>query len=99
VSKISKLEVERISDLARLEFAEAELSRFAPTFQQILDYFSQLENINTDTIEPTYHAFHGQNLATPMREDICAESLPHDDAMEAAPEKREGQFRVPKVIE
>ncbi|UCF37951.1 MAG: Asp-tRNA(Asn)/Glu-tRNA(Gln) amidotransferase subunit GatC [Acidobacteriota bacterium] len=99
MSKISKREVEKIADLAKLRFAESDLDDFVPTFRQILDYFNQLENIDTSDTRPTYHAIHGDQLATPLREDECRPSLPHEEAMNAAPEKKQGHFRVPKVIE
>lgn len=99
MSKISKHEVGKIATLARLDFGEADLERFVPSFQQILDYFEQLEAIDTGDVEPTYHTLEGQPLETPLQPDECGESLERDQVMSQAPQERNGQFRVPKVIE
>lgn len=96
---ISKEDVSRIANLAKLDFSEDELQRFVPGFGSILDYFQQLENIETEDVEPTYHAIHGNELQTPLHPDECSASLPPEAAVGEAPETKENQFRVPKVIE
>lgn len=92
-------EVKQIAELARLEFDDAGLDRFIPRFEEILGYFEQLRSIDTETVEPTYHAVWGQELSTPLREDEVAPSLSVEDAVGGAPDERDGCFRVPKVIE
>lgn len=92
-------EVDRIADLARLDFGGPERDRFIPTFEQILDYFRQLEEIETGGIEPTYHALDEAESGTPLRADSDRPSLPVEEALRNAPHAREGHFRVPKVIE
>jgi aspartyl-tRNA(Asn)/glutamyl-tRNA(Gln) amidotransferase subunit C len=92
-------QVKKIANLAKLEFSDEELGRFIPTFEQILGYFEQLTEVDTDAVEPTYHALHGQEPGTPFREDACTQPLPRDKVLEQAPESSEGHFRVPRVIE
>ena len=92
-------EVRRIAELARLEFDEPELDRFVPGFEQILQYFEQLGAVDTGDVAPTYHALRARELSTPMRDDQCEESLPVDEALAEAPDARDGHFRVPRVIE
>jgi aspartyl-tRNA(Asn)/glutamyl-tRNA(Gln) amidotransferase subunit C len=96
---IDASEVARIATLAKLEISEEDSERFALQFQQILDYFTQLEGVPTLEIEPTYHALEAESLETPMREDESADSLEPDDVLANAPAVVEQQFRVPKVIE
>lgn len=92
-------EVKQIAQLARLEFDDAGLDRFIPRFEEILGYFEQLNKIDTQSVEPTYHAVWGQELSTPLRQDETAPSLPVDEAVGGAPDARDGCYRVPKVIE
>jgi aspartyl-tRNA(Asn)/glutamyl-tRNA(Gln) amidotransferase subunit C len=92
-------EVDRIAALARLEFSDLERERFVPTFEQILDYFRQLERVTTSHVEPTYHALDEVVSGTPLRDDVSKASLPAEVALENAPNSRDGHFRVPKVIE
>lgn len=97
--QIDASEVERIATLAKLRIGREDCQRFAHQFQQILDYFQQLESIETSEVVPTYHALQVEHLATPFREDQSTESLPTADVMSNAPSAVENQFRVPKVIE
>lgn len=92
-------EVRKIADLSKLSFQAEDLERFARQFQQILDYFRQLETIPTEDVEPTYHALQLEKLETPMRDDRTVASLPMEGALRNAPAALDGQFRVPKVIE
>jgi len=96
---VTRDEVERIAQLARLEFDEPGLDRFIPGFEQILGYFEQLGSIDTESVEPTYHAVWGQELSTPLRDDETAPSLSVEEAISEAPDGRDGYYRVPKVIE
>ena len=92
-------QVEKIATLSKLKISREDSQRFALQFQQILDYFRQLEGVDTEDIEPTYHALHIEKLETPLREDQTTESLPPDEVMANAPSVVERQFKVPKVIE
>lgn len=96
---ISKDEVRRIADLAKLSIEEEELGRFAEQFQEILDYFTQLEGVPTDEDEATYHVLDLEDLKTPFRDDQVRPSLSSKEALKNAPEKSEDHFRVPGVIE
>jgi aspartyl-tRNA(Asn)/glutamyl-tRNA(Gln) amidotransferase subunit C len=49
---ITREEVLKIADLARLHFGEEELDAFIVQFQRILDYVEQLKQVNVDDIEP-----------------------------------------------
>jgi aspartyl-tRNA(Asn)/glutamyl-tRNA(Gln) amidotransferase subunit C len=91
--------VTKIAGLAKLGFSETEMERFTTQFQQILDYFQQLETVPTGDIEPTYHALQVEAMETPLREDEEGKSLPAERALANAPATLDNQFRVPKVIE
>lgn len=96
---IDASEVEKIATLAKLKIRGEDSGRFALQFQQILDYFTQLERVHTTDIAPTYHALEVENLETPLRRDQATESLPTEEVMANAPSAAENQFKVPKVIE
>lgn len=96
---ISKDEVQRIADLAKLSIGDDELEKFAEQFQEILEYFTQLESVPTDEDQATYHVLDVENFATPFREDDVRPSLNSKDAMKNAPDQSEDHFRVPGVIE
>ena len=53
---VSIQEVEKIAKLAKLCFSEEEKDIFTQQFNQILAYIEQLDELNTENIEPTAHA-------------------------------------------
>lgn len=94
--KISKDVVLHVAQLARLEFKEEELDKFAEQLGNIIGYVEKLSELDTSRVEPTSHAL---DLSTPLREDVVNPWLSSDEALENAP-LREGEFfAVPKFIE
>lgn len=89
-------EVQHIADLARLDLTEDELARFRGQLSAILDYFQQLENLDTKKVPPTSSVSAGE---APLRADQVRSSLALDDLLQNAPESAERQFRVPPVFE
>ncbi len=94
--KISNDDVKHVAELARLEFKEDDLDRFARQLENILDYMEKLNELNTSSVEPTSHVL---QMSTPLREDVVYPWLSSEEALENAPEKEEGFFTVPKIIE
>ena len=66
-----------------------------PTPEQI-DYVGQLEEVNTDAVEPTFHVEPIQNV---YRADEVTPSLGADAALASAPKRSGSSFGVPAVIE
>jgi aspartyl-tRNA(Asn)/glutamyl-tRNA(Gln) amidotransferase subunit C len=94
--KITKEEVGRVAALARLSLQEEEKDLYAKQLDQILSYIEKLNELNTDGVEPTSHSM---PITNPMREDVVKESLSQEAALSNAPEKEQGCFKVPKIIE
>lgn len=96
---ITRTEVLKIADLAKLHFSEEELDAFIPQFQRILEYVEQLKEVNVDHIEPTSHVSLSPDFQKHIfREDEVRISLPVEESLANAPDPGSGHFRVPKVI-
>ncbi len=94
--KISKEEVKKTAELARLEFSEDELEKFTEQLGEILDHVEDLNELNTEKTSPLSHVL---EISTPLREDEVVQTITTDDALANAPEVKDGFFVVPKVIE
>jgi aspartyl-tRNA(Asn)/glutamyl-tRNA(Gln) amidotransferase subunit C len=96
---ITRTEVLKIADLAKLYFSEEELDAFTAQFQRILEYVEQLKQVNVEAVEPTSHvslaADFGEHI---FREDEVKPSLPVEESLANAPDPGSGHFRVPKVL-
>lgn len=94
--KISKEDVIKVSELARLEFKEDEVQKFTEQLGNILEYIEKLDELDTDNVEPTSHVL---DISTPLREDKVDKMLTIDEVLQNAPESEDDFFVVPQVIE
>ena len=94
--KISRDEVKHVANLARFRFDEGELEKFTDQLNAILTYIDKLNELDTSEVEPTYHVL---DLVNVFREDQVQPSLPREAALANAPERADGFFQVPRIIE
>lgn len=92
---ITKKEVEHVALLARLELTEDEKETYTKQLNSILEYVNKLEDLDTSNVEPTNHVLPLKNV---FREDVAKEGLSQEKALENAPSKEDGFFKVPKII-
>lgn len=93
---ITKEQIQWIAHLSRLELKPDELALAATQLTFILDYINQLQQINTDNIEPLAHALDVSNV---FREDDLKESLAVDEALANAPNRQGNFYGVPAILE
>ncbi|MGB9691622.1 MAG: Asp-tRNA(Asn)/Glu-tRNA(Gln) amidotransferase subunit GatC [Candidatus Sumerlaeaceae bacterium] len=96
MSRIDRETVRHVALLARLEFSDEELDRFAHELGDILEYVAKLEGLDTTDVAPTSHSL---PLANVMRDDVVKPSLPKEQALANAPDAEDGCFKVPQVIQ
>lgn len=94
--RLTPEEVQHIALLSRLELSEAERERAANELSQILGYFEQLGELDTQNTPSTMHALPIENV---LRPDVVKPSLSHEAALQNAPESAAGMFQVPRVVE
>jgi aspartyl-tRNA(Asn)/glutamyl-tRNA(Gln) amidotransferase subunit C len=93
---VTKKDVAYVADLARLQFNEEERESLADDLNQILDFMTTLEEVDTSDVEPLEHVI---DLEYRLRKDDANEPLSHEDALKNAPDADTDYFRVPRVIE
>ncbi len=93
---ITRDEVLHIAKLAKLKLTEEEVSLFQEQLGRLLDYFRQLEKLDTENVAPMKHILDVHNV---FRADEPRPSVPVSEALKNAPKRRDNYFEVPKVIE
>jgi aspartyl-tRNA(Asn)/glutamyl-tRNA(Gln) amidotransferase subunit C len=93
---ISKKDVEYIAALARMHVAEDKLESLTKNLTDIVGYVEQLQKLDLKDVKPTSHAV---PLTNALRKDEIRPSLSNAEALSIAPEKKDGCFKVPLVIE
>lgn len=96
MERITKNQVKHVAHLAKLDFSEEEIEHFAYQLDQMIHYAEKLNEIETDNVEATSHVLDVRNI---LREDEVRESLPREKALKNAPDQKDGQFKVPSVLE
>ena len=89
-------QVRWVAHLARLELSDDELATMTRQLSAILDYVNQLQQLNTDGVEPLAHALDVHNV---FRADEPAPSLPVAAALANAPLRKGDFYGVPAVLE
>ncbi|MBK0401998.1 Asp-tRNA(Asn)/Glu-tRNA(Gln) amidotransferase subunit GatC [Adhaeribacter sp. BT258] len=88
--------IRNLAHLARLEFNETKEQEMLSDLNKILNWMEQLNELNTDNVEPLIHMSEEVNV---MREDFAKNTVTHEEALRNAPKKDSDYFRVPKVME
>jgi len=93
---LTREQVEHIATLARLEFDEAEIPDFVDKLGSIVDFVDQLQQADTDSVEPMAHPLHQVQR---LRPDEVTERVDRDGYQKNASAVDGGMYLVPKVIE
>ncbi len=110
--KVTDKDVAYVADLANLELTAEERTGMVRDLNSILDYVDRLNELDTSNVPPMAQVSDrygvdqskqgSERFAYASREDAAEglrPSLPHEAALENAPDPDEHFFRVPKVIE
>ena len=93
---ISDETIAYVGILAQLELSPKEAQEAKLDMSRMLDYIDQLNELDTQGVEPMSHIFPINNV---FREDIVAEGGSRDEILANAPSRKDGAFMVPKTVE
>lgn len=95
--KLSKSQVLHITNLARIELTENEITRLQSLLSETLEYIDILNKLDLKNIVPTSQITGLENV---WREDRIGETqtLTQNEVLSNAPQKENGYFKVPLVI-
>ncbi len=97
---VSEQDVERVAELASLELTSSEKARMLRDLNSVLDYFAQLNELDTGAVAPQTQATHeASEPASHTRPDKLAPSLSRERVLACAPDTDGAFFKVPKVID
>ena len=71
------------------------MATFPGQLASILGYAAKLDELDTEGVAPTTHAFSNKNA---FREDVMKESLKRHEALANGPSENGEAFVVPKII-
>ena len=93
---ITREDVLHLAELSNISLDDAQIEPLIKDLDNIVNYFSQLDELNTENVEPTYQCFDMQNV---WREDIVEEfEANREDLLALTVESEDNQIKVPKVL-
>ncbi len=95
---ITKADVEKIAELARLELTPEETEAFTEQLGPILGFIEKLNELDTSEVQPMSHCSTATGGDYALRDDLVRRGLGQEAALENAPDREAGYFKVPKVI-
>ncbi len=93
---LDKDTVKNIAYLARIRVDEAQLEPLAGELSSILDWIEQLQELDTDGVEPMASV---AAMDLPQRKDVVTDGNCQTAVLKNAPDGEDGFYTVPKVVE
>ena len=89
-------EVKHIAKLAKLKLTDAEINKYTEQLGAILDFFGQLQEVNTDGVEETSQVTGLENVTRKDEIKICENT---NDLLNCSPHKIENHsIKIPKIM-
>ena len=94
--EIKREDILHLSDLSDFSLSEEEITKLGSDLEGIIKYISQLDELNTDNVEPTYQVFEMENV---WRDDeILPQDATREQLLALTKEEKDNQIKVPKVL-
>ena len=93
---IERSDIEKLGELSRIGITEENIAETTRSIGEVLNLVTQLQNADTDGIEPMAHPL---DEVQRLRPDVVTEKNNRERFQAIAPAVEEGLFLVPKVIE
>jgi aspartyl-tRNA(Asn)/glutamyl-tRNA(Gln) amidotransferase subunit C len=94
--KISQEEILKLANLAQLKLSKDEITELSTELSTILDYVSQLDQVDVNGLEPTYQVTGLKNVT---REDVKIDyDVDKSVLMSNLPESKDGQIKVKRML-
>ena len=93
---ITREDVLHLAKLSNISLSEEQIEPLKKDLDNIVGYISQLDELDTEGVEPTYQCFDMQNV---WREDVIEEfEANREDLLNLTVESEDHQIKVPKVL-
>lgn len=92
---VDKSTVDRIAQLAKLEFSDSEKEGILKDMNKMLDFVEQLNEVDTEGVEPLIYMVQEEGG---LREDVVKQDISQEEALKNAPDKDSDFIKVPKVL-
>jgi aspartyl-tRNA(Asn)/glutamyl-tRNA(Gln) amidotransferase subunit C len=96
---ITKKQVEHMAKLARMELTEKEKEKFTKELSSILDYFKQLNKVDTSKVDGISQVTGLENVVREDEKIRSTKSEIRNKILKQAPSRKGDYYKVPKILE
>ncbi|GEK88286.1 Asp-tRNA(Asn)/Glu-tRNA(Gln) amidotransferase subunit GatC [Alkalibacterium putridalgicola] len=93
---INEETVKQVAKLAKLEIEEESIHAFTKEIDQIVDMVEQLEELDTEGVEGTYHGLPQKNV---WREDKVQKGTDREELFKNVKTRKDGYIEVPAMFD
>ena len=94
--KIKREDILHLAELSNFSLSDSEIESLGTDLENIINYISELDNLDTDGVEPTYQVFEMENVW--RSDEIKAQEADREQLLALTTEQSEHQIKVPKVL-
>lgn len=94
--EITREDILHLSDLSDFSLSEEEINKLGGDLQGIIKYISQLDELDTENVEPTYQVFEMENVW--RADEILPQDATREQLLALTKEEKDNQVKVPKVL-
>jgi aspartyl-tRNA(Asn)/glutamyl-tRNA(Gln) amidotransferase subunit C len=92
----SDKQIEHLAKLSDFSLSEKDSKSLGKDLESIINYISQLDELDTKDIEPTYQVFEMENV---WRDDeIIPQEATREELLALSKEQEDNQIKIPKVL-
>ena len=94
--KIKREDIVHLADLSDFSLSEKEVESLGSDLQGIITYISQLDELDTKNVEPTYQVFEMENIW--RADEVLPQDADREQLLALTKEEKDHQIKVPKVL-
>lgn len=88
--------IKHLAELSNFALTEQESQSLTGDINEIVKYISQLDEMNTEGVEPTYQVFEMENVW--RTDEIREQEADREQLLALTKEVKDNQIKVPKVL-
>lgn len=93
---ITREDLKHLADLSNFSMSEDEMDSLQGDLEGIVKYISELSELDTDGVEPTYQVFEMENVW--RNDELKTMDADREALLALTTEEKENQIKVPKVL-
>lgn len=96
IMNVTREDIAHLAELSDFSLSEKEIDTLGGDLQGIITYISQLDELDTENVEPTYQVFEMENIW--RADEVLPQDANREQLLALTKEEKDHQIKVPKVL-